>query len=40
MNLEVVECSTKIQAAKICQLSGCDMIIANGFYLNPIDKAL
>ena len=26
--------STKIEAAKICQLSGCDMIIANGLYSN------
>ena len=32
--------STKIEAAKICQLSGCDMIIANGLYLNPIDKVI
>lgn len=32
--------STKIEAAKICQLSGCDMIIANGLYLNPIDKII
>ena len=30
--------STKIEAAKICQLSGCNMIIANGLYLNPIEK--
>ena len=30
--------STKIEAAKICQLSGCNMIIANGLNLNPIDK--
>ena len=30
--------NTKIEAAKICQLSGCDMIIANGLYLNPIDR--
>ena len=29
---------TKIEAAKICQLSGCNMIIANGLNLNPIDK--
>ena len=28
--------NTKIEAAKICQLSGCNMIIANGLYLNPI----
>jgi len=32
--------TTKIEAAKICQLSGCDMIIANGLYLNPIDKIM
>ena len=32
--------STKIEAAKICQLSGCNMIISNGLYLNPIDKIL
>jgi glutamate 5-kinase len=31
---------TKIEAAKICQLSGCNMIIANGLYLNPIDKIM
>ena len=30
--------NTKIKAAKICQLSGCDMIIANGLYLNPLSK--
>ena len=28
--------STKIEAAKICNLAGCNMIIANGLYLNPI----
>ena len=32
--------STKIEAAKICQLSGCNMIIANGLYLNPINKVM
>ena len=32
--------STKIEAAKICQLSGGTMIIANGLYLNPIDKII
>ena len=32
--------NTKIEAAKICQLSGCDMIIANGLHLNPIDKII
>ena len=31
---------TKIEAAKICQLSGCDMVIANGLYLNPISKII
>ncbi len=30
--------NTKIEAAKICQLSGVNMIIANGLYLNPIDR--
>ena len=29
---------TKLEAAKICSLSGCNMIIANGLYLNPINK--
>ena len=32
--------NTKIEAAKICQLSGCNMIIANGLYSNPIDKII
>jgi len=32
--------STKIEAAKICRLSGCNMIIANGIYLNPIDRII
>ena len=32
--------NTKIEAAKICQLSGCNMIIANGLYLNPINKII
>jgi len=32
--------TTKIEAAKICNLSGCNMIIANGLYLNPIDKII
>jgi glutamate 5-kinase len=27
---------TKIEAAKICQLAGCSMVIANGLSLNPI----
>ena len=31
---------TKIDAAKICQLSGCYMAIANGNYNNPIKKIL
>ena len=31
---------TKIDAAKICQLSGCVMAIANGLTLNPIKKIL
>jgi len=31
---------TKIDAAKICQLSGCYMAIANGNYENPIKKIL
>ncbi len=31
---------TKIEAAKICQLAGCGMIIANGSYLNPISKII
>ena len=29
---------TKIEAAKICNLAGCNMIIANGLYLNPINE--
>ena len=31
---------TKIDAAKICQLSGCYMAIANGNYKNPIKEML
>ena len=31
---------TKIEAAKICQLSGCYMVIANGNKKNPIKKIL
>jgi len=31
---------TKIEAAKICQLSGCYMVIANGNYINPIHKII
>ena len=30
--------NTKIEAAKICSLAGCNMIIANGLYLNPINQ--
>ena len=29
---------TKIEAAKICQLAGCNMVIANGHHLNPISR--
>ena len=29
---------TKIEAAKICNLAGCNMLIANGLHLNPIKK--
>ena len=29
---------TKIEAAKISNLAGCNMIIANGLHLNPIDQ--
>ena len=29
---------TKIEAAKICNLAGCNMVIANGLYLNPINQ--
>ena len=31
---------TKIEAAKICQLAGSSMVIANGLHLNPINKIL
>jgi len=31
---------TKIEAAKICQLAGCSMVIANGLYTNPISKIM
>jgi len=31
---------TKIDAAKVCQLSGCIMVIANGLSLRPIRKIL
>ncbi len=30
--------NTKIEAAKICNLSGCNMIIANGLHLSPISN--
>jgi len=29
--------NTKIEAAKICNLAGCNMVIANGLHLNPIE---
>ena len=29
---------TKIEAAKISNLAGCNMIIANGLYMNPISQ--
>ncbi len=32
--------NTKIEAAKICQLSGCDMIMANGIYPSPIKRII
>ena len=31
---------TKIEAAKICQLAGCTMVIGNGLYLNPISRII
>lgn len=31
---------TKIEAAKICQLAGCYMAIANGNHINPIKKMM
>jgi glutamate 5-kinase len=31
---------TKIEAAKICQLAGCYMVIANGNYMNPVKKII
>ena len=30
--------NTKIEAAKICNLAGCNMVIANGLFINPISK--
>ncbi len=32
--------NTKIEAAKICQLAGCNMVIANGLYSNPISRVI
>tara|TARA_Y100000591_G_scaffold320974_1_gene335196 strand:+ start:997 stop:2103 length:1107 start_codon:yes stop_codon:yes gene_type:complete len=29
---------TKIEAARICNLAGCNMIISNGLYFNPISQ--
>ena len=31
---------TKIEAAKICQLAGCNMVIANGLYTSPISRII
>ena len=31
---------TKIEAAKICQLAGCFMAIANGNYINPLNEII
>ena len=30
--------NTKIEAAKICNLAGCNMVIANGLNLNPLTQ--
>jgi glutamate 5-kinase len=30
--------NTKIEASKICNLAGCNMVIANGLYPNPISQ--
>ena len=30
--------NTKIEAAKICNLAGCNMVIANGLYLSPLSQ--
>ena len=30
--------NTKIEAAKICNLAGCNMVIANGLHLNPLNQ--
>ena len=32
--------NTKIEAAKICNLAGCNMVIANGLFSNPINKMI
>ncbi|MDC1155492.1 glutamate 5-kinase [Candidatus Pelagibacter sp.] len=31
---------TKIEAARVCQLAGTSMVIANGLHLNPINKII
>ena len=36
--MALVVLKTKIDAAKICQLSGCQMVIANGLLNRPIKK--
>ena len=30
--------TTKIEAARICYFAGCNMVISNGLYLNPINQ--
>ena len=30
--------NTKIEAARICNLAGCNMVIANGLHLNPLEQ--
>ena len=35
-----VEWSQNLDAAKICMNSGCYMAIANGKYINPLDKLI
>ena len=32
--------NTKIEAAKICNLAGCNMVIANGLHFNPISQIM
>ena len=32
--------NTKIEAAKICNLAGCNMVIANGLHLRPLKKII